>query len=300
MRAREPFASLKGSAIAAYASDAGAAMAVRTAASEARRARLQAELAIKARADFLANMNHELRTPLNAIIGFATMLRDPSSYGLADDQRSAYAEYILQSADLLLAHINTLLEAADLDGGAVSLDAEMVDLHETLERAIAAARIAAKAAGVVIDLRPAEGAVVGWGDTRRIAQAVDHVLKTAIKLSSPGARVLARAVVADGGWAEISVRDHSEGLSREAIERALEAFGEVHRGLDRSFAGPGIGYAIAKTFIEIQGGRFAIKSRIGQGTLVQILIPPPRALDNRAKTQSDAAAAHPADLRRTG
>ncbi|HNS87154.1 MAG TPA: hypothetical protein PKH09_09645, partial [Parvularculaceae bacterium] len=58
---------------------------------------------------------------------------------------------------------------------------------------------------------------------------------------------------------------------------ALTAFSEAHRGLDRSFAGPGIGLAIAKTFIEMQGGRFTVKSKIGEGTLIRMALPRPAA-----------------------
>lgn len=67
-------------------------------------------------------------------------------------------------------------------------------------------------------------------------------------------------------------------MSEQEIAEALNVFDQVHRGLDRSFSGPGVDYAVAKTFVELQNGRFLIKSRKGYGTLVRICLP--IAVDN--------------------
>ncbi len=264
------------SLMSAFASDMAEAMAVRRAALDAKAARAEAEMSIKARAEFFANMNHELRTPLNAIIGFATMLKEGDAYKLSPDQRENYADYVLQSADLLLSHINTLIEAAALDSGELPMEPATIDLAAALEDAVKRAAIAAAAGKVAIDIKSEGEMAEGWGDGVRVAQALDHVIRTAVKFSPEGGRVLVRAAREADGWAEIAVRDRGAGMTPEAIDKALQAFQETHRGLDRSFAGPGVGLAIAKTFIEQQGGRFSIKSKVGEGTLVRIALPPPR------------------------
>jgi two-component system cell cycle sensor histidine kinase PleC len=222
-------------------------------------------------------MNHELRTPLNAIIGFATMLRDSEEYEISAEQSRTYAEYILQSADLLLGHINTLLEVAALESGSVELSDEEIDFNSLVSDAMDRVRVRADAADVTLECIEEEQNVIGWGDAERLGQAVDHILQTAIKLSPEGGRVLLRAAMTDKGWAEIAVRDEGEGMTNEELFDALDAFKETLRGLDRSWVGPGVGYAIAKTFVEMQGGRFSIESRVGEGTLVQIALPAPNA-----------------------
>jgi two-component system cell cycle sensor histidine kinase PleC len=258
------------------------AMAVRRAELDAKSARAEAELLIRTRSEFLANMNHELRTPLNAIIGFGGMLKDHVNYPLTDEQRTSYAEYILQSADLLLHHINTLLEAAALDSGELAMAPAPLDLGEALGEAVARARVFAEAKKVQFETKDG-GPAAGFGDATRIGQAIDHILRTAVKSTPEGGKVLVRAARDDNGWPEIAIRDRGAGLSPEALQQALTAFGELHRGLDRSFAGPGIGLAIAKTFVELQGGRFSIKSRVGEGTLVRIAMPPPKAVAREAE-----------------
>jgi len=86
--------------------------------------------------------------------------------------------------------------------------------------------------------------------------------------------VFARITQDANGWPEIAVRDNGKGLSDGELRAALNAFAGVNRGLDRSFEGPGVELAIAKTFIEMQGGRFNIKSKQGKGTLVRAALPP--------------------------
>lgn len=275
MRALKPFTRSQGSLLDDYASRIGEALVKRRAELEARTARVEAETAIKARSEFLANMNHELRTPLNAIMGFATMLRDSEDYELGAEQRQSYAEYILQSADLLLGHINTLLDVAALESGKVEIHDQVIDLGALLEEAVNRAKIRAEAAEVTIEYVDKGEEAPAWGDQERLGQATDHLLHTAIKMSEKGGRILVRAGLTEKGWAEIAIRDEGEGLTSEELYDALDAFKQTLRGLDRSWVGPGVGYAIAKTFVEMQGGRFSIESRVGEGTLVQISLPPP-------------------------
>ncbi|PQA85587.1 sensor histidine kinase [Hyphococcus luteus] len=277
MRTLRSFTASQGSRLADYGARVSELLIRRRAELEARAARMEAEFAIKARSEFLANMNHELRTPLNAIIGFATMLRDSDDYQIGEEQRRTYSEYILQSADLLLGHINTLLEVAALESGRVEIHSAAIDLRALLDDAIERAQIRAEVAGVEVRRQSEHDEVVGWGDPERTAQAVDHLIQTAIKLSDEGSRVHARASIGASGWPEITVRDQGDGFTEEDLEEALEAFTEIHRGLDRSFLGPGVGYAVAKTFVEMQGGRFAIESRSGQGTRATISLPPAEA-----------------------
>lgn len=265
----------KGSLIADYAEKMGESLLRRQAELEVRAARVEADLAIKARSEFLSNMNHELRTPLNAIIGFATMLRDAPSYSLNEEQQHSYAEYILQSADLLLGHINTILEIAALDSGAVEMRNDAVDINGLLTEAIDALALRAKTAGVTVDRQGEAEEILAWGDADRIRQTMDHLLQIAVKSSGEGDNILVEVRVNETGWCELAVRDNGEGFTAAELHEALEAFNQVHRGLNRPFTGPSVGYAVAKTFVEMQRGRFDIRSHKGDGTLVVISLPPP-------------------------
>jgi two-component system cell cycle sensor histidine kinase PleC len=296
MRALQLFHLSEGSLLADYASIMSEQLIRRRAELDVRAARAEAESAIRARSEFLANMNHELRTPLNAIMGFATMLGSRDDYNIGEEQRIEYAEYILQSADLLLGHINTILEVAALESGGVELSSQELDLGKLLTEAVARASVRAKAAGVELTRKDDGDEILAWGDETRFGQAVDHILQAAINACGEGDRILVRASRDDSGRPEIAVRDEGEGLSDEEVADALDVFAEAHRGLDRAFSGPGVGYAIAKTFVEMQGGQFHIKSRKGRGTCVCLALPQAeesaaalKAEDEAGVEDSDAA-----------
>ncbi|MEM9422665.1 MAG: histidine kinase dimerization/phospho-acceptor domain-containing protein [Pseudomonadota bacterium] len=101
-----------------------------------RAARVDAELAYRARGAFLASMNHELRTPLNAITGFAGLLKQSEDMNLTPEQRGEYLDYILQSADLLLSHINTILQIADAESGGTKLARRAFDVGDVIDQVL--------------------------------------------------------------------------------------------------------------------------------------------------------------------
>jgi len=294
-RAITTFSNPDGSLLANYAASMGEAIVRRRAEIAVRAARVESDLAIKARSEFLANMNHELRTPLNAIIGFSTMLKEGDTYKLDPEQQRNYFDYILQSADLLLGHINTILEVASLESGSVEVCGDEVDMGDILDAAIERATIRSEAAKVSIERRDEGVEVIAWGDMERTGQALDHLLQTAVKSCDEGGRILVRTCHDDLGWAEIAVRDDGAGLSKDEVREALEAFSETQRGLDRSFSGPGVGYAVAKAFVEMQGGRFFIKSRKGAGTLVRMNLPPLTAVNGENNTTNTDGVAEKRD-----
>lgn len=284
MRAQTAISARDGSLLAGYSARMAESLALRRASRVAKSAREAADLSIRSRSEFLANMNHELRTPLNAIIGFSTMLRDEEAYGLPPEQRRNYAEYILQSADLLLAHINTILSIADIDAGSLMVENDAVDAGAVLRAAADRAAVAAASAGVALEIKEA-AAPAALGDGMRLGQAIDHIFRAAIAASSKGGKILARVSPAAGGGSEIAVRDFGGGYDAATIERLLNVFGETHRGLDKSLSGARVGLAIAKCVVELQGGTFAIESRIGKGAIIRVILPPAQSAQETGATR---------------
>lgn len=276
MRATKSSVSTEGTLIADYEAAIGESLSREQMRSALHAARAQAEMAIRARSDFLANMNHELRTPLNAIIGFTTMVRDAQGLNLSDEQKQDYCDYILQSADLLLGHVNTLLEVAELEKGDVVFNAERVDIVEVLDNVLARAARPAETAKLIIEKNACGEEAYAVIDALRLGQALDELMKIALRVTPEGGKIFVRVKRSEDGDIEIAIRDEGPGMSDDETAEALSVFERPEVGLDRPFSGPGVGFAIAKILVEYQGGNFLIDSRPGQGTLVRMSFPDQR------------------------
>jgi PAS domain S-box-containing protein len=99
------------------------------------RAKEMAQVASKAKSDFLASMSHELRTPLNSIIGFSEVLRE-QYFGPLNSKQLEYVDDILASGRHLLELINDILDIARIESGKQVLEREMVDIPEIVETGI--------------------------------------------------------------------------------------------------------------------------------------------------------------------
>lgn len=246
-----------------------------------RAARVEAELAYKARGTFLAHMNHELRTPLNAITGFAGLLKEADAYGFDEAQKAEYLDHILESSELLLSHINTLLEVADAESGGAKLDKRDFSPVELIEDAVTelGPSLDARGIGLAADL-PSELPSV-LADPDRIDTALRHLVRFAAARMEAGGevRVTARAGLsgASAAWLYVAIHAHGDPRAQSDIDDALAVFERVQQGLHRGL-GSQLSLPIAKAFVELNGGRFNVKPARG-GWMYRFALP--RAVASR-------------------
>ena len=124
----------QGSLMSEYSDGFGQAISRQKSAVALNAAKVDAELASKAKSEFIANMSHELRTPLNAIIGFSDMLM---TYRISDPEKvNQYAGYINHAAEHLLALINGILDVSKIQAGRLEVECEICDIAPVLESCI--------------------------------------------------------------------------------------------------------------------------------------------------------------------
>jgi two-component system cell cycle sensor histidine kinase PleC len=243
-----------------------------------RRAKEQAELASRAKSEFLANTSHELRTPLNAILGFSEILMQQMFGPLGAERYLEYARDIHQSGAHLLSIINDLLDLAKVEAGRFEMQEEAIPLSAMLEGAARFVRDRADAGGVRLSLAVEADAPQLFCDQRALKQIVVNLLSNAVKFTTEGGRVEVSARLAPDGWLDLAVADTGIGMTAHDIEVALTPFGQVESALTRRFEGTGLGLPLARRFVELHGGTLGIESKPGEGTVVTARFPPDRLI----------------------
>jgi hypothetical protein len=233
-------------------------------------ARQQATLAereIEAKSQFLSRMSHELRTPLNAVLGFTQLLQiEARQSGQAE--QLAKLEHIRDAGDHLLSLINDVLDLSGLESGEIRLTLQPVDLGELVRQSLPLVHSLAVQHDVELAIGRVDG--IASADPTRLRQVLINLLSNAIKYNRPGGNVVVEATC-DGNEATLTVRDSGRGLDREQLARLFEPFnrfGVEHEGIE----GTGIGLTIVKTLVDGMGGRIAVESEPGRGTVFRIAL----------------------------
>jgi signal transduction histidine kinase len=239
-------------------------------------ARNQAEMANHAKSEFLANMSHELRTPLNAIIGFSEIISHELFGPLGNEKYLDYMKDIHQSSLHLLSIINDVLDMSKIEAGKLELSKEPMNLRHLIGEVVRMMRERAESRGIELVTKLSNKEVEIWADERAMKQIFLNLLSNAVKFSRDGGEVCIRVVSDQPGVAVVEFEDHGIGMNEEELERALQPFGQAKPSTTRNYGGTGLGLPITKGLIEAHGGKLAIESRAGQGTIARISLPTER------------------------
>ena len=241
-----------------------AALAVRNA-----RLYAAAQVASRAKTDFLAMMSHELRTPLNALEGYASLM-DEGIYGpLTDMQRDALRRMRV-SRRHLMELIDSVLDLARVEAGTRRAEPEVVELGELVESVGEAMRGAAEAKKLSLEV-DASGVGRIVTDRGLLRQVLTNLLGNAIKFTARGG-VAVRARREDGE-AVIEVEDTGPGISDENQARVFEPFFQVDPSTTRKEGGTGLGLALSRDFVRLLDGDISVRSEPGRGSTFTVTLP---------------------------
>ncbi|MBI3445554.1 MAG: PAS domain-containing protein, partial [Magnetospirillum sp.] len=236
-----------------------------------------AEAANHAKSEFLANMSHELRTPLNAILGFTQIMADEMWGKLGDPRYKEYAEIILDSGQHLLSLINQVLQMSKIEAGKTVLHDDPVNVSDLITGTVRL--LSSQAVIAKVDLTTAIQAELPMvkGDQTALQRVILNLLGNSIKFTRPGGKISITASTDSDGMM-VKVSDTGIGIRADDLERVLMPFEQGGPRVVREREGIGLGLPIAKSLVEMHGGRLMIESREGQGTVAQVHFPSERLL----------------------
>ena len=233
-------------------------------------ARQAAENANRLKDEFLATLSHELRTPLNAILGWSQILRNRSlereetEKALATIERNARAQNKL---------IEDLLDVSRIITGKLRLNMRPVDLSTVIMAAVEAARPAAEAKTIRLQILLDPQAGLISGDPDRLQQIVWNLLSNAIKFTPKEGRVQVRLERVNSHL-EVVVSDTGKGIEAMFLPHVFDRFRQADQTPTRAYGGLGLGLAIVRQLVELHGGHVSAASAgEGQGSAFTVSLP---------------------------
>jgi signal transduction histidine kinase len=229
-----------------------------------------AELANRAKDDFLATASHELRTPLNAILGWARMLQ---SGALQQEDFVRAVDSIERNGRAQVRLIDDILDGSRIITGKLQLEVGPLDLTTVVRAALDSVQAAADAKRITLTASLDANAALIVGDSERLQQVVWNLANNAIKFT-PKEGTVSVTLRLVGSDVELTVTDSGIGIASDFLPHVFERFRQGEESSKRTYGGLGLGLALVRHLVEAHGGSVSASSAgPGQGSTFAITLP---------------------------
>jgi signal transduction histidine kinase len=217
--------------------------------------------------DFIAITSHELRTPLGLILGHATFLKE-----ILPEEHREPIDIIIRNATRLKEIIENLTEVDNYEAGAARIRQRAISVSRIVEDVISSFQDMADSKNITLQADICDEDLPVEADANKITVAVSNLVRNAVTFTNEGGQVLVK-VEPVPGHARVSVSDNGIGIPASDLSKVFERFFQVESHLTRRNTGMGLGLSVAKTMIELHGGRIWVESAEGEGSTFTFLLP---------------------------
>jgi len=215
---------------------------------------------------FLANVSYELRSPLTTIKGFTEMLLNTKYFRETTVKQKEYLNAIGSASNDLTMLISSILDIASIEAGYMKLAVEEFDLYQMLTELFESVQTKISQSGLTMRLDCLPSIARVSGDKNLLKQAVTNMIFNSVKYSKRGGNILLSASTEDEDEVIITIEDEGVGMQSNMVDIRNPQKTPKAQAMYESSAS--LSLSIARSLIELHGGKFTIVSGRNSGNKV--------------------------------